>query len=190
MQWFWMVLWMQVSLAEQPPSVGELHEINEVGVALEEAPLLDPPSAGEVESRTYALGKILRCPVCQGLSVADSQSDAAVAMKNRIQELVAMGYSDDQIIDYFIGRYGEFVLLQPKAEHWFVWWMPLLLLGAGAGVVVLRVLGSKDEVDAVNELGSSVTVSSQQDGETAESVSTVNANTDKYRAQLLAELED
>ena len=65
--------------------------------------------------------------------MADSQSDAAVAMKNRIKELVAMGYSDDRIIDYFVGRYGEFVLLEPKAEHWFVWWMQLIGLGAGIG---------------------------------------------------------
>ncbi len=181
MQWFWMVLWMQVSIAEQP-SVA--NEPSEAGVALEEAPLLDPPNTAEVESRTYALGKILRCPVCQGLSVADSQSDAAVAMKNRIQELVALGYSDDQIIDYFIGRYGEFVLLQPKAEHWFVWWMPLLLLGAGAGVVAVRVLGGH------NEKAGSAPTAQQQSVEAPESSSASGVETDKYRARLLAELED
>ena len=146
------------------------------GVALEEAPLFQPPGAEEVETRTYDLGKILRCPVCQGLSVADSQSDAAVAMKNRIKELVAMGYSDDQIIDYFIGRYGEFVLLQPKSEHWFVWWMPLIGLGAGIGVVALRWgAGAKGE--------------ESKPAETAESTPSTE-DQDKYRAQLLAELED
>ncbi len=166
MQWLWMMVWLCVHSAHA----------EEMSVALEEAPLFEPPGAEEVETRTYDLGKILRCPVCQGLSVADSQSDAAVAMKNRIKELVAMGYSDDQIIDYFIGRYGEFVLLQPKAEHWFVWWMPLIGLGAGIGLVALRWGSStlEDEVkpDAIAES----TVSTEEQ--------------DKYRAQLLAELED
>lgn len=174
MQWLWMAVWFCVYIAhaeqvEMPSDV-------EMGVALEEAPLFQPPGAEEVETRTYDLGKILRCPVCQGLSVADSQSDAAVAMKNRIKELVAMGYSDDQIIDYFIGRYGEFVLLQPKSEHWFVWWMPLIGLGAGIGVVALRWgAGTKEE--------------ESKPAETAESTPSTE-DQDKYRAQLLAELED
>ena len=90
----------------------------EMGAALEQA--LDPPTAEEVETRTYDLGKIY---VAQSVkdSVWQTAVRCSVAMKNRIKELVAMGYSDDQIIDYFIGRYGEFVLLQPKSEHWFVW---------------------------------------------------------------------
>ena len=95
---------------------------------LAEKPILEPPPQEEVETRTYGLAKILRCPVCQGLSVADSRSDAAVAMKNRIEELVALGYDDEQIIDYFVQRYGEFTLLRPKDEHWIVWTAPKLLL--------------------------------------------------------------
>ena len=167
MQWLWMMVWLCVHSAHA----------EEMGVALEEAPLFEPPGAEEVETRTYDLGKILRCPVCQGLSVADSQSDAAVAMKNRIKELVAMGYSDDQIVDYFIGRYGEFVLLQPKSDHWFVWWMPLIGLGAGIGLVALRWRSSTVEVESDSEV-------------IIDSVTTLTEDQDKYRAQLLAELED
>jgi cytochrome c-type biogenesis protein CcmH len=178
MQWLSMAIWLclKVSQAEEPNLSSEA-----MGVALSEAPLFERPAAEEVETRTYALGKILRCPVCQGLSVADSQSDAAVAMKNRIKELVSMGYSDDQIIDYFIGRYGEFVLLEPKAEHWFVWWMPLIGLGAGIGLVALRWRSGTVEADTVVE-----TTEAQKTEESA----SVNAEHDKYRAQLLAELED
>jgi cytochrome c-type biogenesis protein CcmH len=178
MQWLSMAIWLclKVSQAEEPKLSSEA-----MGVALSEAPLFERPTAEEVETRTYALGKILRCPVCQGLSVADSQSDAAVAMKNRIKELVSMGYSDDQIIDYFIGRYGEFVLLEPKAEHWFVWWMPLIGLGAGIGLVALRWRSGTVEADTVVE-----TTEAQKTEESA----SVNAEHDKYRAQLLAELED
>ena len=175
MQWLWMTMLLHVVQAQE---VDPTNGVDEVGVALEEAPLFDPPNAGEVEQRTYDLGKVLRCPVCQGLSVADSQSDAAVAMKNRIKELVALGYSDDQIIDYFIGRYGEFVLLQPKSEHWFVWWMPLFGLGLGGGMVALRWRSdSTSDSDTILEPSPA-------------SIAESSAKTDKYRAQLLEELED
>ena len=175
MQWLWMAILLHIVQADE---IDAANGVDEVGVALESAPILDPPSMEEVEQRTYDLGKILRCPVCQGLSVADSQSDAAVAMKNRIKELVALGYSDDQIIDYFIGRYGEFVLLQPKSEHWFVWWMPLLGLGVGVGIIALRLrsAGTSDSDTVLETSPASIAESS--------------AKTDKYRAQLLAELED
>ena len=179
MQWLWMAMWLCVQ-GVHAESVDVPTDVD-MGVALEEAPLFDPPSTEEVETRTYELGKILRCPVCQGLSVADSQSDAAVAMKNRIKELVAMGYSDDQIIDYFIGRYGEFVLLEPKAEHWFVWWMPLIGLGAGIGLVALRWRSGTSETESDAQLA---TIKTAGESESA------NADHDKYRAQLLAELED
>ena len=175
MQWLWMTMLLHVVQAQE---VDPTNGVAEVGVALEEAPLFDAPNAGEVEQRTYDLGKVLRCPVCQGLSVADSQSDAAVAMKNRIKELVALGYSDDQIIDYFIGRYGEFVLLQPKSEHWFVWWMPLFGLGVGGGMVALRWRSdSTSDSDTILETSPA-------------SIADSSAKTDKYRAQLLEELED
>ena len=175
MQWLWMAILLHVVQAQE---VDPTNGVDEVGVALEEAPLFDPPNAGEVEQRTYDLGKVLRCPVCQGLSVADSQSDAAMAMKNRIKELVALGYSDDQIIDYFIGRYGEFVLLQPKSEHWFVWWMPLFGLGLGGGMVALRWRSdSTSDPDTILETSPA-------------SIADSSAKTDKYRAQLLEELED
>lgn len=102
---------------------------------MEELPLFDPPSSGVVDGRSERLGKMLRCPVCQGLSVADSSSDAAIAMKNRIKEFVAVGYSDEQIVDYFVSRYGEWALLKPKRSHWFVWTAPTFGLFLGLGIV-------------------------------------------------------
>ncbi|MCB9766517.1 MAG: cytochrome c-type biogenesis protein CcmH, partial [Alphaproteobacteria bacterium] len=69
-----------------------------------------------MEARTLTLAHGLRCPVCQGMSVADSSSEAAVNMKNRIRELVTAGYTDDQIEDYFIDRYGTWVLLEPPDD--------------------------------------------------------------------------
>jgi cytochrome c-type biogenesis protein CcmH/NrfF len=102
---------------------------------MEEPPLFDPPSLNDVEIRSERLGKMLRCPVCQGLSVADSRSDAAIAMKNRIKEFVEAGYSDQQVVDYFVSRYGEWALLKPKSSHWFVWSAPAFGLLVGLGIV-------------------------------------------------------
>ena len=145
----------------------------ELDTTIGEPPMLDSSEIVDVEGRSYALAKILRCPVCQGLSVADSRSDAAVAMKDRIRELVEMGYSDEQIIDYFVGRYGEFTLLKPKYEHWFVWIAPIVLAILGVGIVVARVRSQ-----------ASTTV----DPEETKSASPNDAS--KYRQQILAELEE
>ena len=106
-----------------------------------EAPLSSPPAEEQVDALTLISAKKLRCPVCQGLSVADSPAEGAKLMKNRIREFVAAGYSDDQICTYFVARYGEWVLLEPprKGIHWVLWLGPfgLLALG-GASVVSLR----------------------------------------------------
>jgi cytochrome c-type biogenesis protein CcmH len=86
-------------------------------------PFGDPPATeAEAVARTMALAHRLRCPVCQGLSVADSTSEAALGMKARIKELVHLGYTDEQITDYFVDRYGEWVLLAPKKP--LLWAIP------------------------------------------------------------------
>jgi cytochrome c-type biogenesis protein CcmH len=80
-----------------------------------------------------ALAHRLRCPVCQGLSVADSTSEAALGMKARITELVRLGYTDEQITDYFVDRYGEWILLAPKEP--LLWAIPATgVLGALAAL--------------------------------------------------------
>jgi cytochrome c-type biogenesis protein CcmH len=86
-----------------------------------------------VQARTHAVASLLRCPVCQGMSVADSTSEAAVMFQRRIHELVSLGYSDDQIMDYFVDRYGEWILLEPPARglNWMIWLGPGLAGGAG-----------------------------------------------------------
>ena len=124
-----------------------------VALAAEEALGIDPatvigPPAGpprsgaELEAATEHLSKRLRCPVCQGLSVADSPSASALAMRNEIQSLLARGYSEEQIGDYFESTYGEFVRLVPKAKgfNWLVWIAPAvaLLLGFVAIVWLVR----------------------------------------------------
>ena len=117
---------------------------------LAEPPLLDPPDAETAASRTEQISGGLRCPVCQGLSVADSNADAARAMHTRIAELVAQGYTEDQIVDYFVGRYGGWVRLEPPREglNWIIWVGPVVLLVVGAGFVARQVGGGAPSVAA------------------------------------------
>ncbi|HYO57592.1 cytochrome c-type biogenesis protein [Archangium sp.] len=99
------------------------------------------PLAPLLEARVQTLGKELRCAVCQGLSVADSPSSMARAQLDKIRELVAEGKSDQEVRDYFVARYGEWVLLQPRAEglNLFVWLGPVALLLGGAFVIYRQV---------------------------------------------------
>jgi len=94
--------------------------------------------AGEVlAARTEEVAGLLRCPVCQGLSVADSPATMAVNMKAQVKELLAQGYDQEQILAYFEHSYGEFVRLEPplRGVNWLVWLGPVLALAAGGAVV-------------------------------------------------------
>lgn len=87
--------------------------------------------------RTHEVAALLRCPVCQGLSVADSPSAMALKMKAQVKEMLAAGHSQEQVLAYFERSYGEFVRLSPplRGVNWLVWLAPLLGLLAGAAVV-------------------------------------------------------
>ena len=82
--------------------------------------------------RAQAVAASLRCPTCQGLSVADSNSPLAKSMRDIIDERVAAGESDEEITQYFVDRYSDWVLLAPRADGvgWVVWAVP------GAAVLV------------------------------------------------------
>ncbi len=110
------------------------------------------PLEPRLEARVQTLGKELRCAVCQGLSIADSPSSMARAQLDKVRELVSAGKSDQEIRDYFIARYGEWVLLQPKAEgfNWLVWLGPVALL-LGGGVVIYRQVRRGPEPEAPAE---------------------------------------
>lgn len=96
-----------------------------------------PLDGATLERRTDEVSALLRCPVCQGLAVADSKAEMAVNMRRQVHDLLARGYTEQQILGYFEQSYGEFVLLRPKFEglNAMVWLLPLLVLIAGAFVV-------------------------------------------------------
>ena len=112
-----------------------------LSVALAQEPACTPPTDEVViEDRTMNLASGLRCPVCQGMSVADSSTEAAVGMKNQIEKLVREGWCDEQILDYFIERYTTWILLEPPAEgtNWLIYTAPALVVLLGLGLVATR----------------------------------------------------
>ena len=98
-----------------------------------------PPA--EVERRSDALAGQLRCPVCQQLSVRDSPSRVAQTFRDRIRELVERGRSDEEVRDFFVARYGDWILLSPprRGIGLAVWVMPPLVIGVGLLLVAAAV---------------------------------------------------
>lgn len=90
--------------------------------------------------RTHEIASLLRCPVCQGLSIADSPSEMAVNMKAQVRSMLERGFTREQIENYFVRAYGEFVLLEPKFEgvNALVWLLPIAALLGGAAIVAKK----------------------------------------------------
>jgi cytochrome c-type biogenesis protein CcmH len=93
-----------------------------------------------LEARARALSAQLRCMVCQNQSIDDSNADLAKDLRLLVRERLTAGDSDEQVIDYLVSRYGEFVLLKPRlSEHTILLWgMPVALAAIGAGVVFVQ----------------------------------------------------
>jgi cytochrome c-type biogenesis protein CcmH len=100
-----------------------------------------PPLAGiELDLATEQVASRMRCPVCQGLSVADSHTDSAQAMRTKARELLSRGYSHEQVLTYFESSYGEFIRLSPRPEGFnlVVWMLPVAGLLVGAALIWAR----------------------------------------------------
>ena len=90
------------------------------------------PDAAQ-EARAQALMAELRCPVCQGQSIADSDADLAGDMRDLVRRRIAAGEKPGEIRSWLIGRYGSWVSYRPTAEPaaWPLWLTPLVLLLIG-----------------------------------------------------------
>jgi cytochrome c-type biogenesis protein CcmH len=104
------------------------------------------PLAPELESKAHDIGKTIRCAVCQGLSVADSPSPMAQSMMDRVRDLVREGKNEGEIHAYFVERYGEWILLEPKAEGFnlVVWVLPFVFVGLGLAVIARNTAAKED----------------------------------------------
>jgi cytochrome c-type biogenesis protein CcmH len=101
-------------------------------LVLSAAPLRAAP-APDLDDQTRAIATELRCVVCQNLSVADSPSEMAQQMRAIVREQLQAGKSPDQIKDFFVSKYGEWVLLKPKTTgiSALLWILPYVVLVLG-----------------------------------------------------------
>jgi cytochrome c-type biogenesis protein CcmH len=102
-----------------------------------------------MQDRYESLLEKLRCLVCQNENLAMSQADLAQDLREQIYHMMANGRSNQEIIDYLVARYGDFVLYDPplQANTWLLWFGPFLFLLIGL-VVMARFVRSRRTADA------------------------------------------
>src|SRR5215467_7648707 len=105
------------------------------------APLADPI----LEARAKAMQKELRCLVCHGQSIDESNAPLAADLRRLIRQQMEAGQSDEQIKDFLVARYGAFVLMKPpvRFDTYILWFGPGLLLVLGAGVIGATIMRAK-----------------------------------------------
>ena len=98
------------------------------------------PSERTLDQRARALDAELRCPVCQGTSIADSPAVFAVEMRDVVREQLVAGASDEEVRGFFVERYGVWILLAPPTQGYeaAVWLAPVVVVGVGMVVVARR----------------------------------------------------
>ena len=99
-----------------------------------------------LQHRYEAINRELRCLVCQNQTIADSNATLAQDLRREVREMIAAGKTDDEIRDFMIERYGDFVLYRPRmtAQNFLLWAAPALLLLGGA-VAVVRVVRKRTQ---------------------------------------------
>lgn len=99
-------------------------------LAKEAAPLAEDPA---VEQRMVRITEELRCLVCQNESLAGSQADLAKDLREEVRNLIKAGKSDDEVKEFLVSRYGDFVLYRPQVKPvtYLLWGGPFLLLIIG-----------------------------------------------------------
>jgi len=110
-----------------------------------EPTMLDPVS----QKRLVDLSAQLRCLVCQNQSIAESNAELAVDLRNQINEQIKLGRSDKEIVDFMVTRYGDFVLYRPpfKATTALLWIGPIALLLLAVLVFYRTLVSRRARVD-------------------------------------------
>jgi len=105
------------------------------------APLSDPV----LEARAKAMQKDLRCLVCQGQSIDESNAPLAADLRRLIRQQIQAGQTDDQVKDFLVARYGAFVLMKPpvRFDTYILWFGPVLLLLLGGSVIGVTILRAR-----------------------------------------------
>jgi len=120
----WLLLAVAVLAAAKPAAAVEPNEM-----------LKDPA----LEARAREISRELRCVVCQNESIDESEADLAHDLRVLVRERLVAGDSDQQVLQFVVDRYGDFVLLRPpvKPATYLLWASPAILLLIAAGIIVV-----------------------------------------------------
>lgn len=110
--------------------------------------LADP----RLEARAVALQKELRCVVCQGQSLDESNAPLAADLRHLIRVRIKAGDSDEQVEQYLVARYGDFILMKPPLEPltYALWFGPLGILLIGGAAVALVIFRARKRLDSAS----------------------------------------
>ena len=112
----------------------------------EATPMAEDPV---LEARVLEVAKELRCLVCQNQTIADSSAELAIDLKNQVREMLVAGKSEQEIIDYMVQRYGDFVRYRPpvKSTTYLLWYGPFVLFVLGGGLLIYNLRRRRKLVD-------------------------------------------
>ena len=119
--------------------------VAQISFAKEAVPTAEDP---ELEKLVNEISAELRCLVCQNQTIADSHAALAVDLKNQVRDMVRQGKTRDDVVDYMVERYGDFVRYRPpvKPETYLLWVGPFLLLAGGILLLVVNLKKRKTMV--------------------------------------------
>jgi len=123
-----------------------------LSLALAQTPTGEPPP--DLSPEVFKIASQLRCPVCQGESAAESNAGVSQEMRRQIAEMLKEGKSEEAIRDYFVQRYGEWILYAPprRGVNWLLWLAPAIGLGL-LGLGLWRYLAEARRREAELALG-------------------------------------
>lgn len=107
----------------------------------------------EAEKTFHKLSDELRCLVCQNQNIAESNADLAKDLRLEIYTMLSQGKSEDEIVDFMVQRYGDYVLYRPpfKPMTWLLWFGPIIIFVIGL-IFVIRFMKSQNEGGQVESL--------------------------------------
>ncbi|SIS65160.1 cytochrome c-type biogenesis protein [Phaeovulum vinaykumarii] len=121
------------------PTLGLLALLAGPAAAVQPDEILDDPA---LESRARELSKVLRCPVCQGENIDDSNASVSRDLRLLVRERLKAGDSDGAVLDYITDRYGEYVLFEPdnRGANLVLWLIgpAVALVALGGGLLYMR----------------------------------------------------
>ena len=115
------------------------------------APVPDTFANPQMEARARNLQRQLRCLVCQGESIDESNAELAGDLRHLVRQQMADGKTDQQIEDFLVARYGNFILMKPPLEPdtYVLWLAPFTVLIGAAAVAILVISRARKRADPV-----------------------------------------